>query len=85
MDIYINGICTQTIHGQTILEACTDAGVTIPTLCHHRDISPQGVCGICIVEADGKEVKACETPVKDKMSIFTHTERIVEKRKMILK
>lgn len=85
MDIYINGICTQTIHGQTILEACTDAGVTIPTLCHHRDIAPQGVCGICIVETDGKEVKACETPVEDKMKIFTHTELIVEKRKNILK
>ncbi|MCP4118491.1 MAG: 2Fe-2S iron-sulfur cluster binding domain-containing protein [Desulfobacteraceae bacterium] len=85
MEIYINGTRTKTLPEKTILAACTDAGVTLPTLCHHPDIAPQGVCGICIVEADGKEVKSCETPVKQGMKIFTHTDSIVEKRKNILR
>ena len=44
---------TVSIHrGETILEAARRAGVDIPTLCYHQDLSPEGGCRICLVETD---------------------------------
>ena len=38
--------------GMTILEAAREAGVQIPTLCHHEKLEPFGGCRLCIVEVD---------------------------------
>ena len=34
----------------TILEAATDAGITIPTLCHLEGVYDVGACRLCLVE-----------------------------------
>ena len=39
--------------GQTILEAAQQAGITIPTLCHLKELSPDGSCRMCTVEVEG--------------------------------
>ena len=42
---------------------------------HHKDNSPQGIfcangqCSQCMVMADGRPVKACMTPLRDKMAV----------------
>ena len=37
--------------GMTVLEAARNAGIGIPTLCHHEKLEPHGGCRLCIVEA----------------------------------
>ena len=39
--------------GKTILEAAEEAGITIPTLCHRPDLTPEGNCRVCVVEVEG--------------------------------
>ena len=39
---------------KSIFQAATDAGIYIPNLCSHPDLSPSGECGLCIVQIDGK-------------------------------
>lgn len=39
--------------GLSVLEAAGLAGVTIPTLCHHPALPPDGSCRLCLVEVEG--------------------------------
>ena len=42
--ITINGQEIEVPPGKTVLEAAQLAGITIPTLCYHKDLSPYGGC-----------------------------------------
>jgi predicted molibdopterin-dependent oxidoreductase YjgC len=82
-------INNQPIHaqeGQTILEAARQNGIEIPTLCHHKDLSPVGSCRLCVVEVEGwrGEQAACTVLASEGMSIHTNTPAIRRSRKMIL-
>ena len=64
--VTIDGRVIDAQAGQTVLEAARDAGITIPTLCYHRDLSPAGSCRLCLVEVEslgGHPVAACKLPV----------------------
>ena len=70
----------------TILEAARSAGVTIPTLCHHPDLSNVGACRMCVVsveKARGLQT-ACTTPVFDGMVVDTESDEARETRKFVL-
>ena len=78
---------TVSIHrGETILEAARRAGVDIPTLCYHQDLSPEGGCRICLVETDpiGTIHAACHTPLQEGMEIHTSSPRLDSLRRDIL-
>ncbi len=71
--------------GATILEAATEAGIRIPTLCHLDGVTDVGACRLCLVEIEGsrKLHPACVTQISEEMKVSTHTERLREYRKMI--
>ena len=54
VSIEINGEKMHVPLGTTILEACKEKKVHIPTLCHHPDLCVAGVCRICVVEVEGQ-------------------------------
>ncbi len=62
--------------GQNLLQASLDAGIYIPHLCYHPDLTPLGNCKLCTVEIDGIEgvVQSCETIVKDGMVVSTKSD-----------
>lgn len=70
----------------TILNAARQAGITIPTLCDHKDLSPYGVCRLCIVEVEGARSPrvACKQTVSDGMVVRTDTPELTESRIQIL-
>ena len=72
--------------GQTVLEVARDAGIEIPTLCYHPDLSPAGSCRMCLVDVQGFDhpMAACKLPVVNGMSVRTETPRITELRRMTL-
>ncbi|MEW5725191.1 MAG: 2Fe-2S iron-sulfur cluster-binding protein, partial [Thermodesulfobacteriota bacterium] len=82
----INGWEVTVPEGASILEAARAAGIYIPTLCHHPDLSPYGGCRLCVVEVDGapRLVASCVTPVRNGMEVVTSNERIIEARRTIL-
>jgi bidirectional [NiFe] hydrogenase diaphorase subunit len=74
----IDGTMVGAGEDQTVLEAASDAGIRIPTLCHLDGIAPVGACRLCLVEVTGvnKLLPACVTKVTEGMEVRTNTERI---------
>jgi len=74
--------------GQTVLDAAKSLGIEIPTLCHHPAIPPAGACRICVVEivAGGRPglVPACAFPALDGLEIETHSDPVMDSRRMTL-
>ncbi len=82
----INGNPFEVPQGMTILKAAQMHGITVPTLCYHKDLSPTGNCRICVVEVAKQRFlqAACVTPVWEGMEIQTHSERAVNSRRKTL-
>ncbi|RLD17571.1 MAG: ferredoxin [Caldiserica bacterium] len=72
--------------GTTILDACKQAGIEIPTLCYLKGIAEEGSCGMCVVEVKKAKTlqRACITEVGEGMEIFTNTPTVREARRMNL-
>lgn len=74
--------------GMTVLEAANQAGIKIPTLCHHKKLEPYGGCRLCIVELMGKGaprlVVSCVYPAEKGLVVRTRSEKIDRIRKMII-
>jgi formate dehydrogenase major subunit/formate dehydrogenase alpha subunit len=82
----MNGKTIQAEEGQSILEAAREAGIHIPTLCYHRDLTPTGNCRICVVEVEKQRFlqAACVFPVSAGMVVRTHSERVIKSRRRTL-
>ena len=86
VQIYINGKQVISKVAQTILEACRDQGIHIPTLCHDDQLEPFTSCFLCVVEVEGARtlVPSCGTKIQQGMRIITDSENIYQARKMAL-
>jgi predicted molibdopterin-dependent oxidoreductase YjgC len=86
VSLTINGQQVKTLAGKTVWEAATEAGFTIPVLCHHPALPPDGACRICVVELEpqGSLETACNFPVQEGLIIQTHSPKVVEARKAVL-
>jgi iron-only hydrogenase group A len=72
--------------GTTILEACKENQIHIPTLCHHPDLCVAGVCRICVVEVEGMRTlqAACAFPITNPIKIKTSTSMVRKARRHII-
>ncbi|MDU3485373.1 MAG: formate dehydrogenase subunit alpha [Enterococcus faecalis] len=74
--------------GTTILEAAKGLGVEIPTLCHLKELAPDGSCRMCVVEVEGGRrgglTTACTAHCQEDMVVSTHSEKVVDSRRFIL-
>src|SRR5512136_2991649 len=82
----INGREVVAPEGSTILEAARTAGIAIPTLCHHRDLSNIGACRLCVVSVEKARAlqTACTTPVLQGMVVNTESPEARETRRFVL-
>ncbi|MGN1377867.1 MAG: [FeFe] hydrogenase, group A [Dorea sp.] len=68
-----------------VLSVIRKAGIDIPTLCYHSELSIYGACRLCTVENDrGKTFASCSEQPRDGMVIYTNTPRLMRYRKLIL-
>lgn len=82
--INIDGREIKTQEGEYILNAARANNIFIPAICYLTRCSPTLACRICLVEADGKQVYACNAKAKEGMSIVTTTENIAKERRAIM-
>ncbi len=86
--IEINGKKLEVPEGTTILKACEEAEISIPTLCYHPLLEPYAACRVCVVEVTkggvSKIVTACNTAVESGMIINTESQEALNTRKMNL-
>ena len=83
----IDGKEVRTEEGRTILEAARENGISIPTLCHHKNLLPIGSCRLCIVEIEGyeKPMTSCTTAAVNGISVTTKSEKLFRMRQEYLK
>jgi len=86
VNITINGQKVAARAGSTILEATQEAGIDVPTLCHHPALTNWGACRICLVEIEKQRTlqPACTFPVTEGMVVHTESEKVVNARKFVL-
>lgn len=87
INIKINGMPFSVEKNTTILDACKQAGIKIPTLCYLRDINEIGACRMCMVEVKGARslVASCVYPIdRDGTEIFTNSPKVLAARKTTL-
>ena len=86
VQITINGKQIEVPEGTTVLRAAETAGINIPRLCDHKELTPYGGCRLCIVEVQGVRVPmaSCTLPVSNGMVVNTETEALQKSRKFIL-
>ncbi len=86
--LQIDGKEVKAAEGMTLLEAAQSAGISIPTLCYHKELEPFGGCRLCIVELESRGstrlVVSCVYPVEKNLVVRTRSEKIDRIRKMIL-
>ncbi len=85
--VTINDRETQVYEGLTILQALLQENIHVPHLCYDIRVErSNGNCGLCVVELgpDGREVKACQTPILPGMTIKTTGAKLETYRKIRL-
>jgi NADP-reducing hydrogenase subunit HndD len=77
--------------GTTILQAASEIGIHIPTLCYMKldDLNIEnkpGGCRICVVEVNGRRnlAPACCTDVHEGMVVNTHSIRAINARRTVM-
>ena len=82
--ISIDGVEYKAKEGEYILNAARANDVFIPAICYLTRCSPTLACRICLVEADGKQVYACNAKVKEGMSVTVDTPDILAERRAMM-
>ena len=72
--------------GTTVLRAAEMAGIDIPTLCDHPQLTPYGGCRLCVVEVEGARTlqPSCTLPVNHGMVVHTDTPKVRAAREFVL-
>jgi len=84
VNIKIDGREFAVKEGEYILNAARANDVFIPAICYLTRCSPTLACRLCLVEADGKQVYACNAKVKEGMEVTVNTPNILEERRAIM-
>lgn len=84
--VEINEKKVQVIFGQTILEACKENQIHVPTLCHHPDLCIAGNCRVCVVEVEGMKTlqASCSFPITAPVKIKTSSPMVRKARRHII-
>jgi len=85
LNIVIDGKKVKAQEGSTVLENIQALKIEIPTLCHHKELTPFGACRLCSVEVKTNGAwqiaTSCNTPVEGGMEIATASDKAKESRK----
>ncbi|HTJ22761.1 MAG TPA: 2Fe-2S iron-sulfur cluster-binding protein [Gemmatimonadaceae bacterium] len=82
----IDGRRVSVAEGTTILSACREIGIEIPTLCFLQTLHPVNACRICVVEVEGGRVlvPSCSRAAEEGMVVHTDSPRVKHSRKLVL-
>ena len=70
-----------------LLKPILAAGIVVPSLCYHKDLTPDGSCRLCVceIEVKGKRrlVTSCNYPVRDNIKVWTNSEKVQQHRQKL--
>jgi predicted molibdopterin-dependent oxidoreductase YjgC len=78
----IDGLEITVPEGTTILEAAAMAGIEIPVICYHPNLTANGICRICAVDIGWRiQTAACVTVCTDGMNVRTNSDDVLRARR----
>jgi formate dehydrogenase major subunit len=75
MELTINGSPQTLRSDELLIEVINRGDVKIPQVCYHPQLGPIQTCDTCMVEVDGKLVRACATRAAEGMNVNTSSQR----------
>jgi bidirectional [NiFe] hydrogenase diaphorase subunit len=89
IQLSIDNRSIETTEGRTLLEACRENGIHVPTLCYHPALEPYGACRLCMVELVYQDrptrlVASCTYPCEDGLVVHTNSEAVQKSRRITL-
>ncbi|GHU61603.1 hydrogenase [Clostridia bacterium] len=83
VNLTINDQSVSVSKTSSLLDAIRSQGISIPSLCYLKDLNEIGACRVCVVEVQGTDylVPSCNTPIKEGMVVYTHSEKAMQARK----
>ena len=71
--VTLDGSVRNVSAGDRLIDVVLSAGVELPRVCYHDQLGPIQTCDTCLVEVDGKLVRACGVTAADGMNVVTNT------------
>jgi len=69
--VTINGVAQKASAGERLVDLINRTGSELSQVCYHPQLGPIQTCDTCMVEMDGKLVRACATTVSPGMNVLT--------------
>lgn len=86
IQLTINGKSLEVHEDRSLLEACREHSIHIPTLCFHPALEPYGACRLCVVElvtgGRSRLVASCVHPCEEGAVVNTDSEVVKRSRRM---
>jgi formate dehydrogenase major subunit len=77
INLTIDGTPRESKPDERLIELINRIGLKVPQVCYHPQLGPIQTCDTCMVEVDGKLVRACATHVAPGMNVSTTSARAV--------
>src|SRR5450631_1257919 len=71
----IDGAYERAKEGALLVDVLNRRNTRIPQVCYHYQLGPIQTCDTCMLEVDGKLVRACATRVSREMQVVTKSAR----------
>jgi NADH dehydrogenase/NADH:ubiquinone oxidoreductase subunit G len=86
LTLTIDGLPVAVEAGTTLLQAASQLGISIPTICYHKATTANGLCRMCVVEVEGQRLlqPACIVKAAADMKVQTGSEKVKRTRRTIL-
>jgi formate dehydrogenase major subunit len=71
--VTINGSSCEAEAGEWLIDVINRIGKEVPQVCYHPQLGPIQTCDTCMVEVNGKLIRACGTAVAGGMTVLTES------------
>src|SRR5260370_18741413 len=75
--VTVDGTLTEAKPEERLADLLNRTGTKIPQVCYHPQLGPIQTCDTCMVEADGKLVRACAAMAGAGMKVLTNSARVM--------
>jgi formate dehydrogenase major subunit len=71
--IAVDGVVQEAKADERLIDLINRSGIKVPQVCYHSQLGPIQTCDTCMVEVDGRLVRACATTVSAGLSVVTNS------------
>src|SRR5438309_12023843 len=71
LKVAIDGVVQEAQPDELLIDLINRIGGSVPHVCYHPQLGPVQTCDTCMVEEDGRVVRACATGVAGGMTVST--------------